>query len=946
MKKTTKFISTVVILTFLWQSTGWAGYDSLRPRSYRERKIAQMRQRSKTELTRRRVIIGTAIGATLIVAGKVLAPFFSESAPTLQLTKPPDFRGNWERYNDWFRALIQGDIASERYIRGPQGLFIDPSVAGKAIAILEKPDGENVLQIIKDRFASGQNETERLFFLEISKHAGNHSTDLLPSAVRIAIDALNDDSSEIRSHELEPAYNSPILNPRNYPLLFAELNKRTGPFDNQIGRNLIVCRAETFSIEGVKKVIFGSTDEYTIQFLPEDEDEFLRVDKAKGDFILGYDQKYRPVAPAIRLYNREHIILDGGGSGEMKVTEALRSKGVIGGRGLVVMVRGDASASDPFLRYLYHGHNHPSGSTEVSVSFFHGSGDMGNATIRTINPFEAARKAGLESAILRGSTSKVFESSILRPLATGESSRPILPATDEVLAVRAMAADGKPITIYLDKKGVVEGIDRLARKCGLRVQFAAGAARRMLFGKNPAEESADVDLVMCAPVFSIGTLLWKFKITDEIQLPARYVRRLARFKKQLADLYPNLDIETINDVDEDRLIAPYRRVSNNRALTVDRMLVYRLKTGEWFVTDEAGGLYLADARERRLCLLPKSGEIKIVNTPQGVVRTPGPFLSYDCVLRFARVKAEFPDAEIDPNSFAQIQSFVNSDTRALREDDPYLYNIEDTLESFRRADPKMLGLRRLPPLQSLFSIFMHAKDVNDVIPLLKSIGTPKRNLYTLYSRVINLEYAAAIARNGGGKTGNLSDFDSAFVDEVRAHRYAIVYSDDAFIDFLMDELKKDIPHEYLERARGAITAFAKIEHASWLARTNVMFIGERMIERYLLPRIWHQVLLSGRLSKGLDWDIDLDTVVSPEFYKHVYTNRARIEKAINSGRYQNLLDYYFKVFKPVSAANRQLDGVIQNARLNDILRPRPYADRGGGQALAAKNRPAFIPLEK
>ena len=505
-----------------------------------------------------------------------------------------------------------------------------------------------------------------------------------------------------------------------------------------------------------------------------------------------------------------------------------------------------------------------------------------------------------------------IQSAILRPLAAAEK---------EILAVKAMAADGGPIAVYLDKDGVVEGIDRLARRCGLRVQFAAGVARRMLFGKNPVEESADVDLAMCAPTFSIGTLLWKFKITEEIQLPARYVRRLARFKKELAALYPNLDIEIINSVDEKRLIPPYRRVSGSRVLTVDRMLAYRLKGGEWFVTDETGGSYLANARQKRLCLLPKSGEMSRIFTPLGFFSEQGPFLSYDCVLRFARLRAEFPDATVDPDSLAQIQSFVNSDTHATKEDELYFSTIEGDLAAFRKADPKMLGMERLPPLGSLFDIFMHAKDVNSVIPLLKSIGTPQRNLYTLYSSVANLEQVAEITRRGGGKTGNLADFDSAFVDEVRTHRYALVYSDDAFINFLMSALEKNTPHEYLKRARDAIIAFAKIEHANWLAKTNTMFIGERMIERYMLPRIWRQALLSRRLAKGWNWDIGLDRIVSLEFYEHVYANRARIERAVNSGRYQNLLDYYFKVFRPMSAANRQLEGIIQNAQLNDVLRP-------------------------
>jgi signal transduction histidine kinase len=384
----------------------------------------------------------------------------------------------------------------------------------------------------------------------------------------------------------------------------------------------------------------------------------------------------------------------------------------------------------------------------------------------------------------------------------------------EVVEVRAKAINGSDITISLDRKGVVEDIDAIAKKHGLIVRFSGGVARRMVLGRNPVDESTDFDLMVRVPGKD-------FESSNKLKLTEDEIQKIRAFENELKLKYPTSAIDIINiSYDSGELEKEYWRVRETRVITLDRLLISKVGD-QWIVDDESGGAYLEDIERKRFRLVPGSAK--------------GPWLDYEGVLRFVRVWAEFSvvDTERDPESNQEVFDFIKSKNYGEAKWDQVL-TIEDALQSFKDGDRDWLDRRMIPPVKSLLKIFIHAKDLDTVIDLLYEFGTPERNLATIYGEIIDLNKVVEIVRNGGGMTGDFSDFDTAFRD-LADKDYARQFSEEDLINYLKEAFKNSV---LTEAEQQYIAAFVHEQKLDWLDKTNKMFIGERMIERSVLLYSW------------------------------------------------------------------------------------------------------------
>jgi len=461
--------------------------------------------------------------------------------------------------------------------------------------------------------------------------------------------------------------------------------------------------------------------------------------------------------------------------------------------------------------------------------------------------------------------------------------------------VTADAADGGEIEIVLDGGGVIEDIVRFGDKHGMRVQFAAGMARRMIMGKNPVLRGADIDLA----VFPRERLILANGKREALENMAA---RVQTFQRELGERYPGIEVDVMN-ISDDEIGSSYKLVEESRVLTMDRMIIENVD-GRWHVTDETGGadVYLRNARKKRFQLTPRTGRKKRPAFDEKGERTggtiDGPFLSYESVLRFARAMAEFPGSEVDPASVEEVKAFVatgiDKEGRAL--------SIRDMLDGFAKGDEKRLKRRMSPPIKSLLKAFIHAEDPGSVIDLFKSIGTEENNLYTIFSAVVDLDILPSIVRGAWAETGDMSVFDEAFFSRNRALRenpYVQRYTVDTLMDFLRGKIAPgDFPGSAEELA--AMRRFMSTEHAGWLERTNGMDLGERGGRRSALVVVWSSIMLAENISFGLF--LGLRHYVSQEFFDHVRTDFVNITGRIKAGEFRNLLDYYVKEYNVPSPA--------------------------------------------
>jgi len=456
-------------------------------------------------------------------------------------------------------------------------------------------------------------------------------------------------------------------------------------------------------------------------------------------------------------------------------------------------------------------------------------------------------------------------------------------ASGETVSVQAFADDG-PITIYLDRAGVIQDINGIANELGLKIQLAGGVARRMLLGKNPIAKGSDLDIMI--QVSATNPYARKIgRVTPEL------TKRIDDFRKILDEKYTDLKIEIIN-IRDDMLTKQFASISRKRASTLDRMLVQ--KVGDrWIVTDETGGRdrsYIDNVRKKYLCLVPRS---------------TGSFLNYDNVLRFVRIQAEFPELGIDKGSLEDINKFIEKGS--LYENDASIFSMEELLTGFEKGDIELLMRNIAPSIKTLLKIFAYAKDPHDAIKLLESIGSKKRSLVTIFGRIVDLNKLAQIAFDTRGKPFSWSDFDPAFVEELRENEYAKQYSEKDFAEFLLDSLKDRFPEELVPGDEVRIRQFAAAEQAGWLIKSNKMSIERKMLVRYnLIESTWKYFILGGSLRDN--WLSFIEGKVSEEFYEHIQANEKDIRLGINQGKYRNLLDYYFKEFRLLDSYGRKAKG--------------------------------------
>ena len=450
-------------------------------------------------------------------------------------------------------------------------------------------------------------------------------------------------------------------------------------------------------------------------------------------------------------------------------------------------------------------------------------------------------------------------------LATGTTQPRVIGA--DVTEVLAQGTDSSQVQIYLDNDGIIEDIHNLAMEYGLRVYFAGGTARRMLFGKNPIGRFSDVDIMV------------NFPGRRDDEFTAEQMSRIVQFKQALRERYPALEIDIMNyHPGFGRLGDPYAGVELARSATIDRMLIRKDNAGVWVVSDEKSGAYIGDVKGRSINLVSAIGK-------DGKAAK----LSFDNVLRFTRLIAEFPDAEVDEASMHEINEFVD-------------VNFEDfirELEDFRSVDRDALGHGVVPPYKILLKVFTNTKNLHQAIELLKNVGVGEHSLYSLFSQYVDLNKIVEIislARAEGSKV-RMSDFDAAFlnlnpeISSLTAH-----YTMEILVVFLKEELE-ELFAEFTDEEADKILEFIREELPRWIEQTNNMIITERAIYRYLIKHIFTYQILSSNLGSESTWIIRLDRVVSDEFYRHILEHEGEIYSGIKSGKYKNLVDYYFRVYR-------------------------------------------------
>ncbi|RLE38083.1 hypothetical protein DRJ17_05020, partial [Candidatus Woesearchaeota archaeon] len=284
--------------------------------------------------------------------------------------------------------------------------------------------------------------------------------------------------------------------------------------------------------------------------------------------------------------------------------------------------------------------------------------------------------------------------------------------------VEANASDQKPIWIALDKKNIAEGIIKLGRQVGLKVIFAGGTARRMLWGQNPitnfADKETDVDIMI--------------QIIGNKPVTASELKSMVdAFGAKIKENYLGLVIDIMN-YDENSMKGYLHEGyalfnEKSQAATINQTLI-TIEEGGWVVWDEKGGAYIQDARNNILRLAPRSG-------------TNGELL-ISSVLAFVRLMAEFPQKQIDADSLAQIRGFVE--------------NWDYESDSAYRINTSL-------PDQRFLKIYKYAQKPSEVNNLLKQVGRESKNLFTIYSKVLDLERIASVAAQWKGG----SDFRVAVI---------------------------------------------------------------------------------------------------------------------------------------------------------------------------------------
>ncbi|MFH1479290.1 MAG: 50S ribosomal protein L11 methyltransferase [Candidatus Omnitrophota bacterium] len=433
--------------------------------------------------------------------------------------------------------------------------------------------------------------------------------------------------------------------------------------------------------------------------------------------------------------------------------------------------------------------------------------------------------------------------------------------------LRAESDDGNYIfTITLDSKGVIEDIVKFGEEFGLKILFSGGTARNMILGKNPVPSDKNNDIDISIQVPDNADRLF----TDKIEL----------FKKRLSMRYPDIRVDIL-DLEE-----AYEEQEKRRTVTLNRLLICK-ENNNWkvgYIAKSGGIQYLNDAKEKILSLTPELNE-------KGEKR----IFDYVEILRFVILMAQFPDIEVDQKSLEEIKDFVNTGFI----NDSSNISIEETFKAFLKLDFDWFNEHkirfvnfnnRILPLPRFLRLFILSSSSDKIIDLLKSIGGKERNLYTIYSNIINIEKAVDIV-SSNDYISNMSDFDDAVFDVLpylENNMYARQYRGKEIIDFYRNEyINIEVPAESVQ----SLLDFIEIECKNWFEATNDSPISRRIHQRYeSVFNIYH--LLNVKITEGC-YKLYKE-YFSERFYNHIVANKDKINSMIGSDKkYKNLLEYYF-----------------------------------------------------
>ncbi len=434
--------------------------------------------------------------------------------------------------------------------------------------------------------------------------------------------------------------------------------------------------------------------------------------------------------------------------------------------------------------------------------------------------------------------------------------------------VEAQGADNKPINLTLNLDGILEDLIEMASEQGFSMQFLGGTARRMLWGQDPFNGVSDLDIALhTKPDYSGAESISS---------------RINEFMNAVEKRYPDLAVDVLNFKNAVLKEGSYDGFkSSPLAMTVDRMIVEKRRDG-WFVSDENNGEYLESVRQRIIKSISKSPSADSGMTMEGA-------------LRYVRLVAEYPDAQVDKNTRDAINLFVR---RGVAEsgDNRFTLRVKKVMKEFTQGDLETLARgahgRFLIPL---LKIVMHAKYPADLIESLESVGDTQTNLKTLFEEAVDLKELIRIETQSRaiGRHSREVDFDGAFLVEPDVGKLYGAYSDkDKFAEMIWDTLVK----------------------RRWLSTVEVM--GKEKFNQFVKNELFHlnQISILRRMSILADISTllffymdspnfpnnrleGMYNFVGGDFKRHLRTHEAEIEGKIGK-EYPSLWNYYFSIYLP------------------------------------------------
>ncbi|MDD5195256.1 MAG: hypothetical protein PHQ96_06270, partial [Candidatus Omnitrophica bacterium] len=282
---------------------------------------------------------------------------------------------------------VVGDVAKA---------LADIGVTTAGINKLNESERIRVVRALIDEVKRSKNPRYREKLIHVLEWVNVPLIEKLPTL----IDALSDSSRDVyeamlreKVGRLEPIFS----NPKNYKAIYDELARRANSTDTE-GKRLVVLSPDKVSLEYLKNLL-GHIHETGITFLPADGKEFARVNQVSGEFIL----TTKGGEFVLVLYDGTNVRTV---VGDKEIEEVLRSKGVIGGKGLTVFLSGLPSVAPwmpmsvvRLLTYLDMGHTHEPEDYKPSSTDLERYGPAYKNKNTVINPFnEESSSSSLEES--------------------------------------------------------------------------------------------------------------------------------------------------------------------------------------------------------------------------------------------------------------------------------------------------------------------------------------------------------------------------------------------------------------------------------------------------------------------------------------------------------------------------------------------------------------------